>query len=396
MLAVLAQALKELRADRFRTRLSLAGVAVGIFSIVAALTLVDAVRRSVAEGFSAYGGDVLFVDREPLEPDLDEDGRFRWWAYAQRPAVSWREYRYLAERGAAAPGGAAGGAAFSEIAFAGYGASCTEVAGNWRLLVNAPLAAGRGFTERELLDGAPVVIVGSEVEARKGVPIRVGEALWIDGSRYEVIGIFAKVGMNTVCTVDVDRARLLPCRPSRGPWLRSSILLAGADEAKVRALMRECRRLTPLQEDNFALNRLSFLLDEMNDLFKQVARLGWIVGLFSLLVGGFGIANMLFVSVEERRPQIGICRALGARRRVIERQFLGEAAVLSVLGGAVGVLVVQGILLLLRFFSDLLPAFLPLKAIAAGLAVSLLLGLLFGVFPARHAARLHPVDLIKG
>ena len=388
MFEVLAQALRELGADRFRTRLSLLGVAVGIFSIVAALTLVDAMQRSIQEGFSAYGGDVLFVDREPLEPDLNEDGQFRWWAYAQRPAISWREYRYLAERGA--------GDAFAKIAFAGYGASCVEVAGDWRLLTQQPLAAGRGFTEQELRDGAPVVIVGSEVETRKGVPLRCGDALWIDEIRYEVIGVFEKAGMNTVSTVDVDQARLVPCRPSRGPWLRSSILLAGVDESQVRALMRECRRLSPLQEDNFSLNRLSYLLDEMNDIFRQVAKLGWIVGLFSLLVGGFGIANMLYVSVEERRPQIGICRALGAPRRIIVRQFLGEAAVLSFLGGTVGITFVQVCLWVLHRLFSFLPAFLSSHAAITGLTVSLLLGLLFGVSPARHASRLHPVDLIKG
>lgn len=387
MFDVLAQVLRELGADRFRTRLSLLGVAVGIFSIVAALTLVNAVQESIREGFSAYGGDVLFVDREPLEPDLNEDGQFRWWAYAQRPPVSWREYRYLTERGE--------DEAFTDIAFAGYGAGCVGVAGDWRLLVPQPLAAGRGFTEQELCDALPVVIVGSGVDARPGVPMRIGDPLWIEGKRYEVIGIFEKAGFNTVSTVDVDQVRLVPCRGSRDFWLRSSILLAGADEAKVRMLMRECRRLGPMQEDDFSLNRLSFLLDEMNDIFRLVARLGWIVGIFSLLVGGFGIANMLYVSVEERKPQIGICRALGAPRRTIIRQFLAEAVVLSLLGGLAGIAFVQIILLLLRAFVDSLPLNVAPQAIMSGLLVSVLLGLIFGVSPARHAASLHPAEIIQ-
>ena len=88
-----------MKADRFRTQLSLLGVAVGIFSIVAALTLVDAMQRSIREGFAVYGSNILFVDRMPLEPDLDEAGHFRWWNYALRPEVSWREYRYLEQNG---------------------------------------------------------------------------------------------------------------------------------------------------------------------------------------------------------------------------------------------------------------------------------------------------------
>jgi len=144
----------------------------------------------------------------------------------------------------------------------------------------------------------------------------------------------------------------------------------------------------------------------MTGLFKLLAKLGWMIGLFSLLVGGFGIANMLFVSVEERRPQIGICRALGARRRVIVRQFLGESAVLSLLGGLAGMALVQALLWIMRLLlnarsagtgaADLLPLFLPLHAVLSGLAAALLIGLLFGVSPARRASLLPPVEAIKG
>ena len=383
-----------MKADRFRTQLSLLGVAVGIFSIVAALTLVDAMQRSIREGFAVYGSNILFVDRMPLEPDLDEAGHFRWWNYALRPEVLWREYRYLEQNG---------DGAFSGIAFVRYGVERVGVAGDWQLLVPGPLAEGRGFTERELREGAPVLMVGAEVERSKERKFRCGEAIWIEGVRYEIIGIFAKAGMNTVSTVDVDRVRLVPERTMKDEAARCSILLADADEAAVRALMRACRRLGPGQRDDFALNRLSYLLDEMNSLFSMVAKLGWIVGIFSLLVGGFGIANMLYVSVEERRPEIGICRALGARRRVIVRQFLGEAVTLSLLGGLTGILFVQILLVLLRAFlavkggsADFLPLMLSPRAVLSGLSAALLIGLIFGVTPARHASRLAPVEAIAG
>ncbi len=410
-----SQAFRELKADRFRTRLSLLGVAVGIFSIVAALTLVDALQKSIREGFSVYGGDLLFVERMPLEPDLDDAGHFRWWDYALRPEVSWREYQYLATEG---------GDAFSQMAFVRYGAERVGVAGAWRLLVPGALAEGRGFTERELREGAPVVMVGACVEREEAVdgrssggrPLRCGEAIWIEGVRYEVIGRFAKAGMNTVSTVDVDHVRLVPERTMKasagalaagGGAERCSILLADADEAAVRALMRACRRLGPGQRDDFALNRLSFLLDEMTSIFSLVAKLGWIIGLFSLLVGGFGIANMLYVSVEERRPQIGICRALGARRRVIVRQFLGEAAALSLLGGLAGMALVQVLLLLAHAWltlratastasANILPLLLSPRALFSGLAAALAIGLSFGVAPARRASLLPPAEAIVG
>ena len=389
-----AQAFRELKADRFRTGLSLLGVAVGIFSIVAALTLVEAMQQSIREGFAVHGGNLLFVERIPLEPDLDEEGRFRWWNYAMRPEVSWREFRFLEENGSDA---------FASIAFARYGAERVGVDGDWRLLVPGQLKEGRGFTERELRDGAPVMMVGAGVrrdeKAAGGRMLRPGETLWIEGVRYEVIGVFAKTGLNTVSTVDVDHVKLVPERTMPPVTTeRCSILLSKADAVAVKALMRSCRRLGPGQSDNFSLNRLSYLLDEMNHLFAMVAKLGWIIGIFSLLVGGFGIANMLYVSVEERRPQIGICRALGARRSVIVRQFLGEAAALSFLGGLAGIAFVQGILLLLHLLlptAELLPLLLPMRAIASGLSAALAIGLLFGVAPARSAAILPPIEAIS-
>ena len=381
------QAFRQLKADRLRTLLSLLGVSVGIFSILAALTLVDSLKATVRESFATYGSDILFVEREPLEPDLNEDGVFRWWAYAGRPPVTWREYKYLAEQGPAAAGEA--GAPFARIAFAAYGRDAVGVDGDWSLLVPQPLTAGRGFTPREAAGGAPFALVGAEVDAK------VGDILWIDGARYEVLGVFAKAGMTTVSPVDIDHVRLIPYRTMRPPALRSSIVLAGADEAAVRSLLRTVRRLPPGAPDNFSFNRLLFLLDEMNEIFVLVSRLGWIIGLFSLLVGGIGIANMLYVSVEERKPQIGICRALGARRAVIVREFLGEAVMLSLLGAAGGILLAAASVTAAAATSAL-PLRLSLRAILTGVVVALALGLLFGAAPARAAAHLAPVDAING
>lgn len=380
----LAQVFSSLKADRFRTLLSLAGVAVGIFSIVAALTLVGVLQRTLADSFDSFGGDLLFVEREPLEPDLSEDGVFRWWEYASRPAVTWEDYRYLAARSAA----------YSQIAFVAYGPETVGVAGSWPLLINVPIAAGRSFSPKELENGLPVVLTGADTESRPG------ETLWLDGCRYEVIGVFEKAGMTTVCPVDVDKIRLVPFKPHRHPFLRGSILLSGADPVQVRATMRERRRLSPLQRDDFSLNRLTFLRDEIDKLLAIAARLGWIIGLFSLLAGGFGIANMLYVSVEERKQEIGIRRAIGAGRRTIVGTFLGEAAVLSLAGGTAGTMLAQILLLLLRLsggrFASLLPFVLPFPAVFSGLAAALLLGLLFGTAPARAVARLHPVEAMRG
>jgi len=364
--------------DRFRTALSLLGVAIGIFAIVAALTVVDSVQRAVRESFNSFGSDILFVEREPLEPDLNEDGIFRWWDYAARPDVSYREYLYLAEEGAG-----------SSLAYVAYGASCTGVAGDWQLLVRQPLREGRGFTPQELSGGAPVALIGCDVE-------HSGAMLWRDGVPYRIIGVFEKAGAGSVCPIDIDQACLIPSKAMQGVVMRSSILVAGAEEQRARALMRRIRRLSPDQPDNFAFNRLSFLVDEMTDVFRMVSKIGWIVGLFSLLVGGFGVANILYVSVEERKPQIGLCRALGARQRVIVRQFLREAVGLSLAGGGAGIgLVFIATLVLNLALPSTLTVTLSFHAALSGLVASLLLGLLFGAAPAHTAARLDPVMAMR-
>lgn len=372
---LLRETFGRLRADPVRTRLSLLGVAVGVFAIVAALTLVDSLQAVVREGFAAYGDDILFVEREPLEPDLNEDGVFRWWAYAGRPPVTWREFRSLeglAER----------------AAFAAYGTSAVGADGDWRLLTAQPLAEGRDFTAGELADGVPVVIVGAREDAN------VGSRLRISGVGFRVIGKFAPAGTGTVSPLDVDHVLLIPYKTLHEPVLRSSILLAGADETAVRQELRRIRRLTPGIPDNFAFNRLSFLLGEMDGLFRMVSRLGWLVGLFSLFSGGIGIANMLYVSVQERKPQIGIRRALGARKRTILREFLAEAQVLSLAGGLGGIALAATSIAVARLCVADLPLGLSPRSVFSGLVAAAAIGAIFGLAPARSAACLTPVEAI--
>ena len=374
------QVFRQLKADRFRTLLSLLGMAVGIFSIVASLTLVDSVHKSVQESFFAFGSDLLYIEREPLEPDLNEDGVFRWWEYVTRPPVTWREYRYLAEQ-----------ASYEQLAFAAYGEETVGVDGDWTLLVQQAITEGRAFTRKELEDGIPVVLIGADVDGKCGDP------LWLEGKRYEVIGVFAKAGLTTVSPVDVDQVRLVPSKSRRLEPRRCSIVASGADPARLRIALREYRRLSPFQPDNFAINKLSFLLDEMNEIFAMVAKIGWIVGIFALLVGGFGIANMMYVSVEERKPEIGICRALGAKKKTIVKAYVKEAVFLSLAGGFAGILIMEILLtgIKLTGFVKALPLALSPRAALSGVLSTILIGITFGVAPAKYAAGLNPVEAIK-
>lgn len=386
----------DLSRDWFRTFLSLLGVCIGVFSIVAVFTCVDSLKSTIKSGFENFGADILFVEREPLEPDLNEEGVFRWWKYTGRPQVTDDEYRYLRANGTLA----------GKVSYSVSFADIVGVCGDWDLTIQSPLAAGRGFSTAEIERGTPVVVIGDAVSEKIGREAGnpLGRNIRIGDSYFTVIGIFAKRGNNAVSTIDIDNSRVIPFRAAAAladvSHSRASIALAPkagvpADELlfETRGLMRQVRRLPPSAEDNFALNRFSFILGELTEIFDMVNTLGWIVSLFSLVVGCFGVANIMFVSVQERIREIGIQKALGARRSRIFVQFLQEASLLSLLGGGAGLLLLW--LVVLAVPSGVVELHLSAANVLLGLGISLVTGILAGLAPALHASRLNPVDAIN-
>ena len=152
-----ALAAGQFRSDRFRTGLTLAGIAIGIFSTVGALTLVDSVQQSINEGVADFGGDVVLVEQIPLEPDFDEEGSLRWWDYLGRPQVTREEYLFLAENCRSA----------EELCYAQFlnNSVIISVTGDWRLSIRNPIAEGRAFSAAELNGGSAVAIVGADYAA---------------------------------------------------------------------------------------------------------------------------------------------------------------------------------------------------------------------------------------
>lgn len=379
-------------ADRFRTFLSLLGVCIGIFAIVAVFTLVDSLHSTIRESFEDYGTDILFVESQPLEPDLNEDGIFRWWEYISRPPVEYTEYEFL--RGHLSR--------YGDISCTRQSDGAVGVEGNWRMVIKESLECGRLFSSLEMERGADVTILGSKraeslfpgrnPEFAEGKNIKIGDR----GVR--VIGVFRETGADMVSTVDVDHSCIIPLRcydriSSLSAASRTSIAVSGADSDELRILMRQVRRLRPGEKDNFSINTLSFIIEELDDLFKMFNRLGWILGLFSLLVGCFGIANIEFVNVEERIPQIGLQRAIGASRRDIALEYMREAVYLSLVGGALGIALVW--LLTVIIPTDTISLRMSLSNVLTGLAVSVLTGIAAGVAPALRASRLDPVEAIN-
>ena len=302
---------------------------------------------------------------------------------------------------------AAGRESYDEGAF-------VAVDGDWRMMVQEKIIHGRGFTSGELASGTAVTIIGSEV-ARKlfsEIADPVDKMITVRGVPLRIIGIFDSAGDNLVGMMDVDCVRLIPIRFAlriadiASPAVKTRIIASphqagerspdgiSKEELKseLRMLMRQYRRLRPAQEDDFALNELSFVAEQFRSVFGMVNTVGWVVGIFSLLVGGFGIANIMYVSVEERTRIIGIKRlwglAKGDYNAILDRgrYIVNSRWVRRHLTG------------LVCHATDsrhLFPIHLSLVNVLKGIAIALVIGVVSGVAPARYAASLHPVEAIN-
>ncbi|MFA5713439.1 MAG: ABC transporter permease [Bacteroidales bacterium] len=403
-----AFALYSLKEDKFRTLLSLLGVTIGIFSIVAVFTIVDALKRNVETGLHKFGGSTIYIQPFPFAPEL-EGGEYKWWEYAKRPNVTHREFTFIKNNSKLA----------KEIAFAsfsgmdvGYGRGNFEdgaIIGHthqWEKLINAPLSKGRYFTPQESNSQLPIAIIGDLI-AKELFPNEeaIGKEIKIGGKRVKVIAQLKEAGESIVNIVDIDNAVWLPL-PFAATLFDtngSNTLLSlnskeGVDREEflleIRELMRSTRRLKIEQPNNFAINEMSFLLDATKELFDHLAVAGWIIAGFSILIGGVGIANIMFVSVKERSHQIGIQKALGARRKTILTQYLVEAAALSLSGGVAGIIIVI-ILGLSIGKSEAFPIEITFSNIVWGVAIAVVVGVVSGLAPALSATRLTPVEAIN-
>ena len=266
---------------------------------------------------------------------------------------------------------------------------------------------GRYFTEHELESSNPIGIIGHDVWLELfGGGDPVGKRIKVGNKEIFVIGVFAKQGESMVSVGSgTDLSVLMPLNAGRymvnPKWADVSIYAKpkeGVSEQsfcdELGVLMRSHRRLAPGDKNNFSINRMTFLIEIVESIISAINLAGWIIAGFSLLIGGFGIANIMFVSVKERTNIIGIQKALGAKRYVILIQFLTEAVVLSVAGGAVGIIMVW-----------LVISMIPQEAafqlgisdqnVLAGLVISSVIGIVSGISPAMSAAKLNPVDAIN-
>jgi putative ABC transport system permease protein len=403
---------RALKSNILRTVLSLLGVTIGIFSIIAVLTLVDSLEKNIRDSFDFLGSNVIYVGKWPWVRD---GGRDAWKEFIKRPNVSYAEYKFLRANMKDAHTVAiyanadgltvkAGNNGISQITLKGADLDFDK-------LFEINVERGRYITNDEIEGGRNVVIIGYEV-AKALFPnddSPMGKQVKIRNLKFNIVGVIKREGENFIGTPSNDYSVIIPYDAFRklyqtgtGRWneLGSDIGLKGFEsdiglvelENEARGLMRVKRGLKPRMKDNFALNRPEAIANAISGVFDVLSIAGWIIGGFSMLVGGFGIANIMFVSVKERTSIIGLQKSLGAKNYFILFQFLFESIFLSLIGGLTGLFLVW--LLTLAPFGSL-QVILSVKNIVLGLGVSSVIGLIAGIVPAAMAARLDPVIAIR-
>ena len=402
----------SLRMNVFRTILSLLGVTIGIFAIIAVLTVVDSLEKSIKDSLNFLGTSVVYLQKWPFVPE--SGGEYEWWHYWRRPNVSYREYQFLQTNlknhgGMAIISGA--GNVLVKYKSNTYNQTNLEAGTHGYIdLFDLPIEKGRYFTQQETEIGRNVAIIGYEIEdALFQDENPIGKEIKIRDLKFTVIGAMKAEGESFLGFNTNDDKVIIPYASFRkiyntgtGAWDEngSAVGIKGLEddvglvelEYELTGLMRSRRGLKPKQSDNFAINRPEAITDIISGVFDVVGIAGWIIGGFSILVGGFGIANIMFVSVRERTSLIGIQKSLGAKNYFILFQFLFESVFLSLLGGLTGL----GIVYLLSFI-DLgsLELTLTFKNVLLGAGVSSAIGIISGIIPAALAARMDPVIAIR-
>ncbi len=396
---------QALRSNLLRTTLSLLGVTIGIFAIIAVFTLVDSLERNIKDSLNFVGDKVLYVQKWPFVFDPN----FKWWLFFQRPEPTYAEYKLLSTRLENAS---------AIVALSGKGNITVKNGNNsmpirvqgctfdYNKITDIPLSEGRYFAPQEMDAARNVTIIGDEV-AQTLFPGQypIGQTVKIGGLNFVVIGVQEKKGASVLdIGPSPDRRCIIPYGTFAKYFqaINPSITIAikGFDtddglfqlEGEIKGLMRSRRSLKPTQGDNFSVNRPEAIVKAIGGIFTVLTLAGWIIGGFSILIGGFGIANIMFVSVRERTNLIGIQKSLGAKNYFILFQFLFEAVLLSLVGGLAGILLVA-LLSLVKLGS--LDVQLSAGNILLGIGVSSAIGIISGIVPAVIAARLDPVIAIR-
>jgi putative ABC transport system permease protein len=412
---VLGETLKltfqQLWLNKLRTFLSLFGITVGIFSIIAILTAVDALKNNINQSINSLGDNVIFVNKWAWTFDGPSD--YPWWKYFQRPNVKYENYKYVQAKSKLAeyvtfelnPRQA------PEISYKDkktHKGVISAVTDNYGKVFQLDIAQGRYLSTMEIGNGLNVCVIGGDIADKlyKNISNPVGMEMRMAGKPLTIVGVITKKGEDLL-GFNYDKAVIVPLDYYTRNFSIDENSIDKTLEIRTKpdvsleelkqeltGIMRAARKLRPSQEDNFSVNQLSVIAKGFDSVFDSLSMVKWVIGAFSLIVGGFGIANIMFVSVSERKAIIGIKKALGAKRSDILLEFLLEAIFLCMMGAIVGLALVY---VMCHFATEATDMEFKIGAVNVMIAfgISFLLGILAGIIPAYLAATMDPVEAIR-
>ncbi|WP_040248763.1 ABC transporter permease [Psychroserpens mesophilus] len=400
-------ALNALRNNKLRTFLSLLGITIGIFSIIAVLAAVDSLDKNIREQLSGLDSNTMYVARFSFGPS--EVPR---WKRLQFPEISYNEYKYLKS-------------SLDDAEHVAYqlfvkrenirngkeivsSVNTVVVSNEFEDIQALKFSKGRFYNESESNSGKSVVVIGDEIaKSLFGEFDPIGKKVRLYGQKFTVIGVVKKEGSGLFGDSN-DVSIFLPANYVRNRFgdnnknMNHIVIIkpkpgADVDELKANVVqkLRTKRGLKSDEIDTFFISVISGVQDVIDGMISFLNGAGWIISAFSLLVGGFGIANIMFVSVKERTNLIGIQKSLGAKNRFILFQFLFEAVILSVLGGVIGIIMVWIVAFITNIYIDDFEFILSFGNIFLGFGLSTFIGLISGVIPAISASKLDPVEAIR-
>ena len=400
-------AVGEFRSNKLRTFLSLFGVTIGIFCIISVLSTVNSLEQAIQNDIKSLGTNTVYIDKWEYKGGED----YPWWKYVNRPEPKSEEIEVIRNKVPAARNVVFqvqtndvveyGNLQITNVTYYGISSEFFNIQ-------PVEIALGRTLQQRDFDQATNSVLIGYTVAAELfgKAENAVGKLVKLKNDKIgAVVGLIRKQGKNILemwnfddCIIVTDRT-LTQMVPEK--YANPKIIVQGKEDVPMAMLldeltgaMRSLRKLKPAQADNFSLNDIDSFSQFISELSANVSIGGWAIAALSLVVGMFGVANIMFVTVRERTSQIGLKKALGAKRSTILAEFLLESAFLCILGGLIGLLLVF-ILTKIVTATVGFPLFISLDIMALAISICVVVGVLAGIIPASIAARMDPVVAIR-
>lgn len=408
----LVMALDSVRAHKFRSFLTVLGIVIGVMTAITIASILTGLRQNIVAMIEEYGTNNIYAFHLSTGPRTGEDRSER----TRKPLTVDDAETIQAQASAVdevakvAPNvGYSGGPFDDNITYQGHNyrwGNTQGVSSNYADVCNITLKEGRFISELDDQQRANVIVIGVNAADAlfPGQNQIAGTKVRMGGLNFEIVGVLEKRKAGFFGENEEDNAVFIPFRtaqkvaPARGYLLlvirgRSGQVTEALTQAE--EILRRRRNVKFGDPNNFDIKTADKFIEQFDSITAMVGLIAIAISSLGLLVGGIGVMNIMLVSVTERTKEIGVRKALGARRRDIVRQFLFEAMTLTFLGGILGVVLAAGISRLVMFFIPSLPASIPSWAVVTGLTVSVGVGLIFGVWPARKASRLDPIECLR-